>query len=107
MCIRDSSTPYVIFSNYDTGREYRADGQAVSPYLLSPLLCDYIAAPECLQTRFLLELFEACPVISPYYKLYSDVPEDIREEYIEMHELLTYDELLGRDYLSAVQRGKE
>ncbi len=101
------STPYVIFSNYDTGREYRAEGQAVSPYLLSPLLCDYIAAPECLQTRFLLELFETCPVISPYYKLYSDVPEDIREECIEMHELLTYDELLGRDYLSAIQCGEE
>lgn len=102
------STPYVIFSNYDTGREYRAAGQSVSPYLLSALLCDYIAAPECLQTRFLLEFFEACPVVSPYYKLYSaGVPEEVREEYVSLHELLTYDELLGRDYLSEIQHGQK
>lgn len=102
------STPYVIFANYDTGREYRAEGQSVSPYLLSPLLCDYIAAPECLQTNFLLEFFDVCPVVSPYYKLYSaDVPEDVREEYISLHELLTYDELLGRDYLSEIQHGQK
>lgn len=100
------STPYVIFSNYDTGREYRAEGQPVSPYLLSALLCDYIAAPECVQTKFLLDFFETCPVVNSYYKLYSsDVPEDTREEYISLHELLTYDELLGRDYLSEIQRG--
>lgn len=94
------STPYVIFANYDTGKEYLAEGVSVSPYLLSPLMCDYISAPECLQTNFLLELYEACPVISPYYQLYTaGVPKNVREKYYQLHKLLTYDELIGEKYL--------
>ena len=94
------STPYVIFSNYDTGREYRAEGGSVSPYLLPALMCDYIGAPEHSRTNFLLDLYEACPVISPYYGLYSN-PEDKMtvNEYIRLHELLTYDDLMGKKYL--------
>ncbi len=96
------STPYVIFSNYDTGREYRAEDTPVSPYFLSPLLCDYIAAPECTRTNFLLDFFEACPVASPYYHLYaSKVDETQREDYIRLHELMTYDDLMGKRYLTA------
>lgn len=95
------STPYLIFTNYDTGREYRAEDMAVSPFLLSPLLCDYIAAPETIRTNFLLDLFEISPVISPYYNLYTE-KEDIetREAYIRLHELLTYDDLMGKQYLT-------
>ncbi len=94
------STPYVIFSNYDTGREYRAEGDSVSPYLLSPLLCDYIGAPECVRTNFLLDFYEICPIVSPYYHFYSpSAEEDVREDYIRLHELLTYDDLMGKKYL--------
>ncbi len=96
------STPYVIFSNYDTGQEYRAADMPVSPYFLSPLLCDYIAAPECTRTNFLLDFFEVCPVASPYYHLYaSNVDEAQREDYIRLHELMTYDDLMGKRYLTA------
>ena len=64
-------TPYVMFANYNTGNEYRAEDQKVSPYLLPALLCDYINAPACLQTNFLLHVYETCPVMSPYYNLYT------------------------------------
>ena len=94
------STPYVIFSNYDTGREYRAEETPVSPYLLPALLCDYIGAPEHTRTNFLLDLFETCPVISPYYDLYSNQEDKTAvNELIRHHELLTYDDLMGEKYL--------
>ena len=94
------STPYVIFSNYDTGHEYRAEGVPVSPYLLTALMCDYISAPEHSRINFLLDLYETCPVISPYYELYSDTTDAMtRNEYIRLHELLTYDDLMGEKYL--------
>ena len=95
------STPYVIFSNYDTGREYQAEGNSVSPYLLTALLCDYIGAPETVRTNFLLDLYNVCPVISPYYDLYSEgCDEATRNKYIKLHELLTYDDLMGKQYLT-------
>ena len=94
------STPYVIFTNYDTGREYRAEDTSVSPYLLTALMCDYIGAPEHTRINFLLDLYEACPVISPYYGLYTP-GTDKKEvnEWIRHHELLTYDDLMGEKYL--------
>ena len=95
------STPYVVFSNYDTGHEYRADGTPVSPYLLTALMYDYIGAPETLRSNFLLDLYEHCPVISPYYNLYSEgCDEQTRNRYIKLHELLTYDDLMGEQYLT-------
>lgn len=95
------STPYVTFSNYDTGHEYRAEGKSVSPYLLTPLLMDYIGAPETLRSNFLLDLYEVCPVISPYYQLYSEGTQaSTRNHYIKLHELLTYDDLMGKQYLT-------
>ena len=95
------STPYVVFSNYDTGHAYRADGTPVSPYLLTALMCDYIGAPETLRGNFLLDLYEHCPVISPYYSLYSEgCDEETRNRYIKLHELLTYDDLMGKQYLT-------
>lgn len=95
------STPYVVFSNYDTGHEYRADGTPVSPYLLTALMYDYIGAPETLRSNFLLDLYETCPVISPYYNLYSEgCDEETRNRYIKLHELLTYDDLMGKQYLT-------
>ncbi|MGN0135243.1 sulfatase-like hydrolase/transferase [Anaerotignum sp.] len=95
------STPYVIFSNYDTGHAYRAEGASVSPYLLTALLCDYIDAPETTRTNFLLDLYETCPVISPYYELYSNTTDETtRNRYIKLHELLTYDDLMGKQYLT-------
>lgn len=95
------STPYVIFSNYDTGNKYRAENNAVSPYLLPALLCDYIGAPENVRTNFLLDLYETCPVISPYYDLYSNTKNKTAvNEMIHLHELLTYDDLMGEQYLT-------
>ncbi|MFR0825251.1 MAG: hypothetical protein ACLSG1_08110 [Anaerotignum faecicola] len=95
------STPYVVFSNYDTGHEYRADGTPVSPYLLTALMYDYIGAPETLRSNFLLDLYAHCPVISPYYNLYSEgCDEETRNKYIKLHELLTYDDLMGEQYLT-------
>lgn len=94
------STPYVIFSNYDTGREFRAEGEKVSPYLLTALMCDYIGAPEHTRINFLLDLYETCPVISPYYGLYSNQEDKTAvNEFIRHHELLTYDDLMGEKYL--------
>ena len=94
------TTPYVIFSNYDTGREYRAEGASASPYLLTALMCDYIGAPEHSRINFLLDLYETCPVISPYYGLYSNQEDKTAvNEFIRHHELLTYDDLMGKKYL--------
>ena len=102
------STPYLIFSNYDTGRAYRAEETPVSPYLLPALLCDYIGAPEHTRTNFLLDLFEICPVISPYYDLYANTADQKTiNEYIKLHELLTYDDLMGEKYLVSADLPKE
>lgn len=98
------STPYVMFANYDTGHSYRAEGESVSPYLLEALLCDYIGAPPCLQTNFLLDVYETCPVHSYYYQLYS--PKSTKEEQekiYKLHRYLTYDELIGEKYLNDLQ----
>ena len=97
-------TPYLMFANYDTGRAYRAEGEAVSPYLLEALLCDYIGAPECLQTNFLLDVYETSPVMSRYYDLYTpNTDPDKREKMMELHRYLTYDELIGERYLDNMQ----
>ena len=97
-------TPYVMFANYDTGNEYRAEDQKVSPYLLPALLCDYINAPACLQTNFLLHVYETCPVMSPYYNLYTPgTTAEEREEIQKLHRYLTYDELIGEKYLDKMQ----
>lgn len=97
-------TPYLIFANYDTGHTYRAEGERVSPYLLEALLCDYIGAPACLQTNFLLDIYETCPVFSYYYQLYSpESTEEEREEIQKLHRYLTYDELIGEGYLNEMQ----
>ena len=77
-----------------------------SSYLLSPLLCDYIAAPECIRTNFLLDFYENCPVVSPYYNFYSPADEDVRDEYIRLHELLTYDDLMGKKILTKKETTK-
>lgn len=97
-------TPYLMFANYDTHKEYFADEQAVSPYMLGALLCDYINAPECLQTNFLLDAYNASPYMSQYYDLYapgSDTEEI--ERILKLHRYLTYDELIGEKYLYDMQ----
>lgn len=95
------STPYLIFTNYDTGNEYLADGEHVSPYLLPALMADYIGAPESIQTNFLLDLYHTSPVISKYYALYTpDTNETKREEMRILHELMTYDLLIGNGYIA-------
>ena len=97
-------TPYVMFANYDTGNDYRAEDQQVSPYLLPALLCDYINAPACLQTNFLLHVYETCPVMSPYYNLYTPgTTAKEHEELQKLHRYLTYDELIGEKYLDKMQ----
>ncbi len=102
------STPYLLFTNYDTGHEYFAEGEPVSPYMLPALMADYIGAPESLQTNFLLDAYSVSPVMSRYYDLYtpgSDPKE--RERILELHDLLTYDELIGKKYLDDLQVYKE
>jgi len=98
------STPFLVFTNYDTGRTFRAQGESVSPYYLPALLADYIGAPETLQTNFLLKLYETSPIISSYYTLYSpgSDPQE-RDRMIALHELLTYDQLMGENYTGNMQ----
>lgn len=98
------ATPYLIFTNYDTGREYLANQEYISPYLLPALMADYIDAPQCVQTNFLIDLYHTCPVISKYYNLYSsNHNQSKREEMEELHELLTYDMLIGKNYISQIK----
>lgn len=98
------STPYLIFTNYDTGREYLADQESISPYLLPALMADYIDAPQCIQTNFLLDLYHTSPIISKYYNFYSpNTDKTKREEMEELHELMTYDMLIGKDYISEIK----
>jgi phosphoglycerol transferase MdoB-like AlkP superfamily enzyme len=98
------STPYLIFANYDTGREYQANQEYVSPYLLPALMADYINAPQCIQTNFLLDLYHTSPIISKYYNFYSpNTNKTKREEMEALHELMTYDMLIGKDYISKIK----
>ncbi|WMI81640.1 LTA synthase family protein [Anaerotignum sp. MB30-C6] len=99
------STPYLIFTNYNTGKEYLAnDEECISPYLLPALMADYIDAPESIQTNFLLDLYRTCPVMSKYYNLFSpDKNQSKRDEMQKLHELMTYDMLIGKNYISEVK----
>lgn len=99
------STPYLVFSNYDTGRPFQGENSThVSPYFLPALMADYIDAPETLQTNFLLDLYNVSPVISSYYDLYSPTEElPQREKLRELHELMTYDMLIGKNYLAGLK----
>lgn len=98
------STPYLVFANYDTGRKYQADGESVSPYLLPALMADYIDAPQCIQTNFLLDLYHTCPIISKYYNFYTpNTDKTKREEMRDLHELMTYDMLIGKNYISEIK----
>lgn len=98
------STPYLVFTNYDTGKEYLADNQSVSPFLLPALMADYIDAPQCLQTNFLLDLYRTCPIMSKYYNFYSpNADKTKREQMQELHELMTYDMLIGKNYISELK----
>ena len=98
------STPYLMFTNYDTGRNYFANGESVSPYLLPALMADYIDAPQCLQTNFLLDMYKTSPIMSKYYNFYTpNTDETKREEMRSLHELMTYDMLIGKDYLSQLK----
>ncbi|WP_304507509.1 LTA synthase family protein [Anaerotignum sp.] len=98
------STPYLIFTNYDTGREYLANQESISPYLLPALMADYIDAPQCIQTNFLLDLYKTCPIISKYYNFYSpNTNKTKREEMEKLHELMTYDLLIGKNYISQIK----
>ncbi len=92
------STPYVIFTNYDTGKEFR-DSPVVSPYFLSPLMADYIDAPPTFYGNFLLEYHDVCTVASKYYSLYKTDDMEAQQAYMELHETLTYDMLIGEDYM--------
>lgn len=94
------STPYLIFANYDTGRTYQGTESHLSPYTLPALMADYIDAPETLRTNFLLDLYATSPVISSYYNLFSPSEnQNQREELQKLHELMTYDSLIGENYL--------
>lgn len=98
------STPYLIFTNYDTGRDYLADQEFISPYLLPALMADYMDAPQCTQTNFLLDLYHTCPVMSKYYDLYSsNKNKSEREKMQALHELMTYDMLIGNNYISQLK----
>lgn len=94
------STPYLVFSNYDTGREYQMDGEAVSPDCLMPLLCDYINTPENELMRLVWEKMEACPVYNYHYSLFSPVRDlEETERLTDLHRCVTYDQLIGGDCL--------
>ena len=98
-----TSVPYVIFANYDTGNDYEAEGKCVSPYLLTPLMLDYVNAPRTLQTNFLMDVYEKCPVINTAFNLYSEgVSENEREEIERLHWLLTYDQMIGSRYIQQI-----
>ncbi len=100
------STPYLIFTNYDTGNDFYAQGECVSPYLLPALFLEYINAPESLQTNFLLDVYNTCPVIDSAYGLYSDgVAEDEINRIIPMHWLMTYDQMIGKRYIQQLTGG--
>jgi len=67
-------------------------------------MADYIDAPQSIQTNFLLDLYRTCPVMSKYYDLYtSHRDKNKREEMRELHELMTYDMLIGKNYISQIK----
>lgn len=65
------SSPYVVFSNYDTGHPYQADGEAISSYYLFPLLQDYIGAPQTALLNFLQTCYQEAPVYNMHQNLYT------------------------------------
>ena len=95
------STPYIVFSNYDTEKNYIADKKAVSSYLLMPLLLDYINAPETVQSNVLLDLYQNCPVINSKYNLYK--PNTNAEKTKTLTDaiwMITYDQLMGKNFIN-------
>lgn len=98
------STPYIVFANYDTGQDYIADKQAVSSYLLMPLLLKYINAPETVQSNVLLDLYKNCPVINSKYDLYKpNTDPEKTKQLMDSIWLITYDQLMGKNYMNPYQ----
>jgi phosphoglycerol transferase MdoB-like AlkP superfamily enzyme len=94
------STPYVTFANYDTGKEYAADGQAVSTYHLVSLMNDYIDAPNCPMNQALMNLYQVCPVYNSRYSIYSNDPNDpMVSQANQVQRMFTYDDLSGSKYM--------
>ena len=94
------STPYIVFANYDTKKEYLAEQKEVSSYLLMPLLLDYIHAPETVQSNLLLDLHHTCPIIHSKYNLYQ--PNSNPQKTKKLTDalwLITYDQLMGKNFL--------
>ena len=89
--------PYLMFSNYDTGREYAADGMNVSPFHLINLLCDYIKAPKNEYMQMLMEFFELSPIYNGMIGYYSDDGDEAKS-YDALHWLFTFDMLKGGKY---------
>lgn len=95
------STPYIVFANYDTGKDYVADKQAVSSYLLMPLLLKYINAPETVQGNVLLDLYKNCPIINSKYDLYQpNLDPEKTKQLTDAIWLITYDQLMGKNYIN-------
>ncbi|NDO46507.1 alkaline phosphatase family protein [Clostridium sp. MD294] len=95
------STPYIVFANYDTGKDYIADKQAVTSYMLMPLLLKYINAPETVQSNMLLDLYKTCPVIHSKYNLYQpNIDPEKTKKLTDALWLITYDQLLGEDFIN-------
>jgi phosphoglycerol transferase MdoB-like AlkP superfamily enzyme len=93
------STPFVVFSNYDTGVEFPGDGQATSPAFLMNQLCDYMAAPSDSYRNFLRSFWQVCPVYNTEYGLFTQgVEVQERNELRDIQWMYTYDRLLGKRY---------
>lgn len=101
------TTPFVVFSNYDTGVEFPGDGQPTSPSFIMNQLCDYMDAPSTPYRNMLREFWQDCPVCNAPYSLFlENVEPEKRYDWIHKQWLFTYDNVLGKQYSQAAQGKK-
>jgi len=93
------STPLIIHSNYDTGREIKIPERGISPFYVLELMSEYIGAPQTSFMKFLSELRELAPVDnSSCREKEMEASDDLINSKSKFHWLITYDRLIGDGY---------
>ncbi|MDP4151972.1 MAG: LTA synthase family protein [Bacillota bacterium] len=91
-------TPLIIYSNYNTGKKLTIPDSGISPYNVLALVSQYIGAPQDNYMSFLVKLANTMPVKNPVYYVTNGNDAQTISKMDALHEMITYDRLLGKGY---------
>ncbi len=84
-------TPFAVFSNYDTGNEFKGDNEEVSPYFLLMLLNDYIGGQKIPYLKFLEDFYNTTTLYNERYDMYDEAANiTSAKKFADIHKKITY-----------------